>query len=85
MKFLVEAEVRLMVPVPVTVAVLDRFQTVGLNPKVQVPEPSDNVLILVLDELTPPADRVTLYILASTVPATSPIAAAAELLDVNAS
>ena len=70
---------------PVTVAVLDTFQAPGLIAKVQVPEPSANVLILVLDELTPPADKVTLYVLAFSVPATSPIAAAAKLLDVNAS
>ena len=75
-KVLADAEVRLMVPVPVTV----RFVEVAVHGFIalaidHVPEPKERVLTKALEPAsTPPADIVTLYVAASNVPAIEYIA-----------
>ena len=61
LKILVDAEVRLIVPVPVTV----RFVAVAVfqppvPAMVHVPEPMATVRVLLLEELKPPLENVTL-------------------------
>jgi hypothetical protein len=71
-KVLADAEVRLMVPVPVTVRLVEVLvaQADVVPEIVHVPEPTAIVLVFELEEFTPAAapDRVTLYVAASNVP-----------------
>ena len=66
-----EAEVRLMVPVPVTVRLVEAVVNTAPEPlKVQVPEPNARVLIFCeMDSKFDPDVVVKLYVLASNVPA----------------
>ena len=73
-KVLAEAEVRLMVPVPVTVRLVE---VAVFHPPVpaivQVPEPIASVRVVALDAVkaVPAPNNVTLYVLASNVPASN--------------
>jgi hypothetical protein len=71
-KVLAEDEVRLMVPVPVTVRLVEvaAFHAVLEPASVHVPDPTAIVLVFELDELTAEDDpeRVTLKVAASNVP-----------------
>ena len=83
-KVLADAEVRLMVPVPVTVRLVDVavFHAVLEPASVHVPDPTAMVLVFELDDETEPADIVTLYVPASNIPSVIVKEVAA---DVNAS
>lgn len=87
-KVLAEAEVREMVPVPVTVRLVKVPVPHPLVPaNVHVPDPIAMVLMFVLLLLTPelPLLNVTLKVAASNVPLVIVKAFAPELLDTNAS
>ena len=67
---LADADVRLIVPVPVTVrpVAVAALQTVGDPAKVQVPAPMAAVRVFEFELLNVPALNVTLYPFASKVP-----------------